>query len=57
MNEEQVNLQAIEQFVSTHPQKDDIERFARSFRETIAEYGESARIALALVGAELAAAP
>jgi hypothetical protein len=57
MNEEQVNLQAIQQFVEQHPLKDAINSFANQLREYIKEpgRGEAVKVAICLVGAEMAA--
>lgn len=59
MNEEQVTLQAIEQFVASHPERKLIESIATNLRNWISDphSGDSARAAIALVGAEMAAQP
>lgn len=57
MNEEQVNLQAIQQYVEQHIDRVHIERVAKQLRDDLAQGGEIVRLAIALVGAELAAQP
>lgn len=57
MTEEQVTLEALQQFVDKHEQRDKIEEAARVLRKHLATAnGEAMRIAICLVGAELAAA-
>lgn len=55
MNEEQVNLQAIQQHIASHPERVQIECYAIELRASLAARGETFQLALALVGAELAA--
>lgn len=57
MTEEEVTLQAIQQFVSTHKDREHIELLAQTLRDNIKLVGDIQRIAIALVGAELAAQP
>ena len=54
--EEQVTLEALQQFVAEHSDKDKIEVAAEVLRKHVAgENGEAMRIAICLVGAEMAA--
>lgn len=56
MTEEQVTLESIQQFVSEHPDKDKIELAAEVLHKHLkSDNGEAMRLAIALVGAELAA--
>ncbi len=57
MTEEEVTLQAVQQFVEQHPQRVEIEKYAALLRQGLRLKPEICRAAIALVGAELAAAP
>lgn len=57
MTDEQIVLEEIRRVISPHPEKEKIEAMARLIRNTVEVNGEVAQIAIALVGAELAARP
>lgn len=55
MNEEQVTLQALREFIEKHPSRVLIENAAKDLRSEVAQGGDITRLAIALVGAEMAA--
>lgn len=56
MTNEQIVLTEIRRIIDSHPNRVLIEQMAKDIRDDVTQSGEIGRIAVALVGAELAAA-